>query len=135
MREYAPVSKEVDMRVDAVRDAWAVPTKERFRSYSALDKNLAEVDRLVTEILYLEGDPADLVARIDNVRMYLPPPKAESAEQPKDLTVQTFFENQLDLALRLYSDKVLKYNLTVKGPTELEREQVKITNEYRLMFG
>jgi uncharacterized protein YkwD len=126
MKEYAPVQREVDDRVKAVRDLWEDKTDAKVRTDSAMQKNLEDAEKVVTEIQFFGGDPSDLVARIESVRLYL----------GHDLTVQTFFENQRDLDLLVYNDKIMKkYNPGVKGPTEPEREQVKITNEYRMMFG
>lgn len=124
-REYAPVQHEVDELVKAVRDAWDDPTKASVRTDSALDKLRADSDKLVTEIQYLGGDPTELVQRIAAVTMYV----------GRDLSVRTFFENQADLDRMAYNEKVLKLNPTVKGPTEPEKKQVEVTNEYRIMFG
>ena len=123
--EYAKVQHEVDERVKAVREAWAEPVKASIRSDTGLDEVLAKADKTLTEIQFYGGQAEDLVQRIDSVRMYL----------GHDLNVQTFYENQADLALMTYGAKVMKSNQSVKGPTEPEREQVKITNEYRQMFG
>lgn len=140
MKEYAPVQHDVDERVKAVRDAWEVTTKRSIRSDAALDEMRQKSDALVTEIQYLQGDPDDLVKRIEAVTMYLPErsePGATSAtgSSARELTVQTFFENQADLDLLTYNAKVMKYNPGVKGPSDPERKQVEITNEYRIMFG
>lgn len=124
-REYAPVQHEVDELVKAVRDAWDDPTKAAIRTDAALDKLRAEADKLVTEIQFYGGDPSALVERINAVTMYV----------GHDLNVQTFFENQGDLDRMAYNEKVLKLNPTVKGPTEPEKQQVEITNQYRIMFG
>jgi uncharacterized protein YkwD len=125
MKEYAPVSHEVDERVKLVREAWADTTSAKVRNDSALEKLVGEAEKLSTEIQFYGGDSSDLVNRVDNVRMYV----------GKDLTVQTFFENERDAELMAYNVKVMKHNPAVKGPTEPEREQVRITNEYRIMFG
>jgi uncharacterized protein YkwD/pSer/pThr/pTyr-binding forkhead associated (FHA) protein len=126
MKEYAPVQREVDDRVKAVRDVWEEKGEAKIRTDAAMQKNLEDAEKLVTEIQFFAGDPSDLVARIDAVRIYL----------GHDLTVQTFFQNQGELDLLVYNDKIMKkYNPSVKGPTEPEREQVRITNEYRMMFG
>ena len=125
MREYAPVQKEVNDLVQLVRDAWTDPTAAKVRNDSVLEKLRADADKLVTDILYYGGDPSDLVPRVEGVTMYL----------AKDLTVQTFFETQADADLLAYNARIMKYNPSVKGPTEPERKQVEITNEYRIMFG
>jgi uncharacterized protein YkwD len=139
-REYAPVQHEVDERVKAVRDAWEDTTKRAIRTDAAFDELRAKSDALVTDIRFIGGAPDDLVERIDAVTRYLPEkgePGATSATGggARELTVQTFFETQADLDLLNYNAKVMKYNPTVKGPTDPERRQVEVTNEYRIMFG
>jgi len=138
MKEYAPVQHDVDERVKAVREAWEDPTKKMVRSDAALDELRAKADALVTDIRYYGGQPDDLVKRIEAVTMYLPEPVAPGSTSgggARELTVQTFFETQADLDLLAYNAKVMKYNPTVKGPSDPERKQVELTNEYRIMFG
>ncbi len=124
-REYAPVQHEVNELVKAVREAWEDPTKAAIRADAAFDKLRADADKLVVEIQYLSGDPSLLVERIKAVTMYV----------GHDINVQTFFETELDLDRMAYNEKVMKLNPSVKGPTEPEKKQVEVTNEYRLMFG
>jgi len=126
MKEYAPVQRDVDERVKAVRDLWDDKTEEKIRTDAAMIKAGEESEKIATEILFYGGDPSDLIGRIDAVRKYV----------GHDLSVRTFFDSDRDLELLTYNDKIMKkYNPGVKGPTEPEREQVKITNEYRMMFG
>ncbi len=125
MREYAPVQQQVDKLVAAVRDAWASKASAKPRADSSMEKLLAEVDDLRTEIEFLGGSAISLVERADKVRRYL----------GRDLTVHNFFETPADLELHEYNARVMKENDGVKGPTDPEREQVRITNEYRMLFG
>jgi len=155
--EYAKVQHEVDERVKAVRDAWDDKTKATVRPDAAMDALVAKADKLVTDIKFFGGDSLDLVERIGHVTMYIvkegygthdaPPAKKDSTTHDvpagkdsdvslgRDLTVQNFFENQKDLDLLIYNARVMKYNPGVKGPTDPERQQVVVTNEYRMMFG
>jgi uncharacterized protein YkwD/pSer/pThr/pTyr-binding forkhead associated (FHA) protein len=126
MKEYQPVQRDVDERVKVVKELWEDETEAKVRTDSTMQKFLEDADKLVTEVQFYGGDPSDLVMRIDAVRMYL----------GKELTVRTFFENQADLDLIAYNEKVMKkFNPNVKGCTEPEREQVAVTNRYRMMFG
>jgi hypothetical protein len=135
--EYQKVQHEVDERVKLVREAWESTTKASVRPDAAMDKLRADADKLVTDILFYKGDPTDYVERINRVTMYITKDGYGTADQPlgKELNVQNFFENEKDLELLVYNVKVLKYNPGVKGPTEPERQQVLVTNEYRMMFG
>jgi uncharacterized protein YkwD/ribosomal protein S20 len=155
--EYAKVQHEVDERVKVVRDAWDDKTKATIRTDAAMDKYRADADKLVTDIAFYGGASDDLVERIAHVTMYIvkegygthdaaparkdstthdvPAGKDSDVTLGRDLTVQNFFENQKDLDLLIYNARVMKYNPGVKGPTDPERDQVRITNEYRMMFG
>src|SRR6185503_7475673 len=84
MRDYAPVQHEVDEKVKAVREAWADTTNAKVRMDSTMEKLLADADKYDVDIRYREGDASDLMLRVNIVRMYI----------GKDLSVQTFFENQ-----------------------------------------
>ncbi len=126
MKEYMPVERDVEERVKAVREIWEDKLLEKVRTDANLIKASEDAEKIVTDIQFYGGDPSDLVQRIENVRMYL----------GHDLSVQTFFENQHDVDLMAYNEKVMrKFNPQAKGPTEPEREQVRITNEYRMMLG
>jgi pSer/pThr/pTyr-binding forkhead associated (FHA) protein len=139
MREYAPVQHDVDERVKAVREAWEDPIKRMIRSDAAFDEMRAKADALVTDIRFYGGLPDELVERIDAVAKYLPekaePGATGTGGGARELTVRTFFETPADLELLEYNAKVMKHNPSVKGPTEPERRQVEVTNEYRIMFG
>jgi uncharacterized protein YkwD len=51
-------------------------------------------------------------------------------------TVQNFYRDEVERDHLRYGDEVMAYNVTAPGDiTGVEREQVRITNEYRRMFG
>jgi uncharacterized protein YkwD len=126
MKEYVPVQRDVDERVKKVEEAWADPASAKVRTDAALEKLLKQADDLAVEIAFLGGDAAGAVGRVERIRTYL----------GRELTVQTYFETQADLELLDYNRAILDANAKLKGDIdESEREQVRITNEYRRMFG
>jgi uncharacterized protein YkwD len=127
MAEYTPVSNEVNDRVLQVREAWAAKAKATPKRDKELDKLLLEVSDLQIEIEFLGGDCDELVARSKAVEQYL---------DQGTLTVQTFWENDKDRELLAANDAVMKENAVKETvATKPEREQVRITNDYRIMFG
>jgi uncharacterized protein YkwD len=126
MKEYVPVSREVDERVDAVRDAWAAKATGHPKRDRNLDKLLDDADDLRIEIDYLGGDASKLWSRVAAVTRYL----------DRKLTVRNFYRTDQDLRLIERNDEVMDANAAMETiATDDEREQVKITNEYRIMFG
>jgi len=126
MKEYMPVSREVDNRVKVVREAWAHRAKAHPKRDSKIDTLLSKAEDLEIEIEYLSGDAEPLRSRIETVERYL----------DRELTVMNFFETAADLALQEYNDRMMAENkITDTVATEDERRQVEITNEYRIMFG
>lgn len=126
MAEYEPVKKEVARRVEAVRAAWANPARATIKADASLEKLFEQIDDLELEIGYLGGDVDDLGDRADAVRKYL----------GHDLTVQTFWETEDDLALIRSNEERMATNASMETEaTDDEREQVRITNLYRIMFG
>jgi uncharacterized protein YkwD len=125
-KEYWPVQKEVDTLVAAVREAWESDAQAKVRNDSALEKLLKQAEDLGVDITILGGDPGALGERVARMRSYL----------GKDLTVQTFFETPADLTLVDYNKALMDANAKARnGVSEPEREQVRITNEYRRMMG
>jgi uncharacterized protein YkwD len=126
MREYTPVQREVEELVAAVREHWADTTSAKVRTDAALDKLLQQAKDLRLEIEYLGGDVEDLAARFEKVERYL----------GREITVQTYFESAEDLKLHEWNAAILDHNAKLRGAIDdSEREQVRITNEYRRMFG
>ncbi len=126
MAEYAPVQKEVNERVEAVRVLWEDKAVAKVRPDSALTKILEDAESLRVDISFYGGDVAAAADKLDAMKRWL----------GKDLTVQNFFRTEADLALLAYNDGILDYNAKLKGDIgDGEREQVRITNEYRRMMG
>lgn len=126
MGEYNKVQQEVDRRVDAVRELWEDRATLSVKSDGTLDKALKSFDTAAAELTKRLVDVDDKVLEIDFLRSYL----------GTKFTVRTFFRSAEERDLLRYSVEVMKWNPTVKGDiTEPEREQVRVTNEYRMMFG
>lgn len=137
MKEYAPVQRDVDERVKAVRELWEDKVSAKVRMDAALEKLLREADDHVTEIQFLGGDPTSLIERVDRVRMYVPL-STETGDRaaPSELTVQNFYATRAEQALHAWNRELMAANAKVKaGVSDAEREQVRITNEYRRMMG
>ncbi len=126
MREYAPVEKEVSGRVSKVREAWASNVRAKPKNDRGMSDWIDKAEDLQVEIDYLGGDSMPFMDRIEAITRYL----------DRDLNVQNWFESRADLQMLEYNDRVMESNLTA-APKALktEREQVRITNAYRIMFG
>jgi uncharacterized protein YkwD len=126
MKEYMPVKLEVDRRVKLVEEAWENGAKAKVKLDSKMEKLLERAEELRIEINYLSGSTLDLDERIAKVEMYL----------GHELSVRTFFETEEDLKLHEYNKAVMAENaVTETVATKDEREQVRITNDYRIMMG
>ena len=126
MKEYMPVKLEVDRRVKAVEAEWDSTVKAHPKRDAKFDAQLERAESLRIEIQYLGSSTQELEDRLDAVTMYL----------DHELTVRSFFESQEDLDLHAYNKAVMAEN-AVKDTvaTDDEREQVRITNDYRIMMG
>lgn len=124
--EYARVQEEVDHRVDAVRELWEDRATLLVKSTSDLDRELKSFDQAAAE---LERRLVDVREKVDEVawlRGYL----------GVKFDIRNFWRTPDERDLILYSQEVMEDNEKVKGDiTEVEREQVAVTNEYRMMFG
>lgn len=126
MREYAPVQHEVDQRVKAVQELWADETKVQVRADGPLTKFMGEVEALRDEVAYLGGDADELVVPMERLRTYL----------GRKLDIRSFFVSDAELEMHEYNARVMRHNeRTPTKATNDEKEQVRITNEYRMMFG
>ena len=126
MKEYMPVKLEVDGRVKLVEEAWDQSVKATPKQDAALTRILERAEELRIEINYLGSSTLELDERIEAVTVYL----------GHELTVRSFFENEGDLRLHEYNAAVMAENaVTDTVATKDEREQVRITNEYRIMMG
>jgi len=124
--EYWPVQKEVDARVAGVREVWEDRATIGLKADATLERQLAHFDEVAAELKGKAVDVEDAVADVDFLRSYL----------GKKFTVQDFYRTPDEQELLRYSVEVMEDNAQVKGDiTEIEREQVRVTNLYRMMFG
>jgi uncharacterized protein YkwD len=126
MTEYVPVQKEVDDRVAAVRAVWANEARVSLKPDAKLKGVLEEIERTNKELADLGVDNAEFRRKVEALTVYL----------DRVLTVRTYFRDAWELALLDYNAKIMEWNETAEGvASELERKQVRITNEYRMMMG
>ena len=127
MGEYTKVQQEVDRRVDAVREIWDKDrTVVHVRASKELKAQFARFDNDAAELKKRLVDVEDKVAEVAFLHSYL----------GKKFTVRNFYRTPEEFELLRYSDEVMEDNTKVEGDiTPPEREQVRITNEYRKMFG
>ncbi|MCK6481918.1 MAG: FHA domain-containing protein [Planctomycetes bacterium] len=124
--EYDPVQREVDLRVEAVREIWDDRTRVRTKPDSGCASLLKEIDEAAAKLRELGAEPTAEEAEAARFRTRL----------DLDLDVRSFF---LDAAERERFERdagVMRENASRKSiADESEKRQVEITNEYRLMFG
>jgi len=126
MGEYTKVQQEVDRRVEAVRELWDDPLLVSIKAGSEITKALERFDHAVAELEKRLVDVEEKKVEVDFLRAY----------SGQRFTVRTFFRNADELELLRYGDEVMEFNEKLEGDiTDVEREQVRITNEYRKMFG
>lgn len=126
MGEYQKVQQEVDRRVAAVRELWDKVQPRTVKSSKEVQRALVKFDEAAAELekrlVYVE----DKVEEVAFLRAYF----------GRKFTIRNFFRTAEERELLDYGAEVMEFNTKVKGDiTEVEREQVRVTNEYRLMFG
>ncbi len=126
MGEYTKVQRDVDARVAAVRELWDQPSLTKIGEPRDLMKQIAEFELVAAELrkrLVRIGERAN---RVRLLKSYL----------GKKFTVRTYFRSPSEAELLRYSVEVMEDNKVAQGDiTAVEREQVRVTNEYRMMFG
>ncbi|MFQ5843641.1 MAG: CAP domain-containing protein, partial [Planctomycetota bacterium] len=126
MTEYMPVQREVDTRVDAVRELWDDRTVLSIKGSPKLRSALDRFDEAAKELGRRLVDVSEAVDEVAFLRSYV----------GKKFTVRTFFRTPEERELLEYSREVMADNAEVEGDiSDVERAQVRITNEYRIMFG
>ncbi|MHC4848155.1 MAG: FHA domain-containing protein [Planctomycetota bacterium] len=124
--EYYPVQKEVDHRVDAVREVWDDPAQTRVGLSDAMKRHLKSFDEAAGELTKRFVDVEEKLAEVTFLRSYF----------GKSFNVHTLYRTPEERDLLEYGVEVMAWNTTVKGDiTDIEREQVRVTNVDRLMFG
>jgi uncharacterized protein YkwD len=93
---------------------------------SAMKRTLGEIDKVNAELRRLGVDTKEFEEAVGRVMLYL----------DKPLTIRNYFVNQFEYEFHEYNRRVMEWNATVETVAEkLERAQVRITNEYRVMLG
>lgn len=124
--EYQKVQQEVDRRVEAVREIWEEKLVVSVRADAELEKALKQFDEAVLGLRRCLVDVDEKAAEVEFLRSYL----------GQKFTLATFYRTPEERELLGYTREVMAWNPTVKGNiTEIEREQVRVTNDYRIMFG
>jgi len=124
--EYWKVQAEVDQRVEALRELWNDPRTISVKSNGRLEKRLGEFDEAARELGERLVDVAAEVEHVGFLRAHL----------DRRFTIRDFFRDPEEMRALRYSQEVMEANPGVQGDIRPdERAQVRVTNEYRLMFG
>jgi uncharacterized protein YkwD len=124
--EYEIVQKEVDKRVDAVREVWNNAFTTTLKEEAGTKSILADIGRVDAELAKLGIDTSGFEAKVAGLTRYL----------GQTFTVRNFYLDDAERDLFVYDDRVMDYNSKVESiATEPERRQVAITNGYRMMMG
>jgi uncharacterized protein YkwD len=126
MAEYRPVQDEVDLRVAAVREIWDSPLKINLKMDSSMKTLLEEIDEVNKVIEGLGVDATEFRRVVEGLTAYL----------GKTLTIREYFHDTTERDFIEYSRRVMEWNASLKtDAAKMEVEQVRITNEYRIMMG
>lgn len=126
MAEYTPVQMEVDARVAAVRAIWDDPVRLTVKRDAAMNRMEKEIEAANAELEQLGVDVAESRRNLDRVLLYV----------DKPLTIRTYFVSPAEYMFHEYNRRAMEYNAALATvATDPEREQVRITNEYRIMMG
>lgn len=126
MAEYTLVQKEVDLRVAAVRKIWDEPTTYSMKSEGSLKSTMKAIDEVVRELDALGIDTAEYRAAV----------KRYTRHVDCNYTIRNFPVDAAEAELLDYDRRVMEWNEALESSaSEMERAQVRITNEYRLMMG
>jgi len=126
MGEYSPVQKEVGHRVAKVVEVWEDPATVKVSESDSVKRQFKKFDEAAAELLKRYVAIDEKVADIAFLRAYY----------GNKFTIQTLFRTPEEKDLLDYTVEVMEWNPSVTGDIKAnEREQVRITNEYRIMFG
>ncbi|MCK6461936.1 MAG: CAP domain-containing protein, partial [Planctomycetes bacterium] len=124
--EYQKVQQEVDRRVQAVEEIWGDRTTVSVKASAELDRALKQFEEAAAGLSRFLVDVDEKAGEIGFLRSYV----------GRKFDLQTFYRTPEERELLAYTREVMEWNPTVKGDiTETEREQVRVTNLYRIMFG
>jgi hypothetical protein len=124
--EYAKVQQEVDRRVKPVRELWEATQTSTVKKTPEVVRALKQFDEVAEELEKRFVDVEEKTYEVEYLRSYL----------GRKFDIRTFYRSAEERDLLRYSVEVMEFNTKVEGDiTPVEREQVKVTNEYRMMFG
>jgi FHA domain-containing protein/cysteine-rich secretory family protein len=126
-RQYMETQKEVNRRVDAVRDAWKAAEQHPVALQPAWVGMLADWRDVggILRDLGKDFDPATLPRCLAFVDV-----------GAKDVSIRTCFQSEGELEAHAYTKAALDWNASVGPKLDKEEvEQIRITNEYRVMMG
>ena len=124
--EYQKVQQEVDRRVRAVRELWDATQTATVKKTPDVERALKQFDEVTGELEKRFVDVEEKRYEVEYLRSYL----------GQKFDIRTFYRSSAERDLLRYSVEVMEFNTKVEGDiTPVEREQVKVTNEYRMMFG
>ena len=125
---YRSVQAEVDARTAAVKEIWDDSYSVKITRKGPVGKLLDEFEKLTKELDDLGQDTKGLRRRMEPYSGYV-------ADKP--ITVRRFFRNQKEREILAYNAWVMStYNpARTEYATQAERDQVRVTNEYRTMIG
>jgi uncharacterized protein YkwD len=130
LAEYEPVKREVLDRLAAVRKIWDDPARVVLRRTPEANRALERCREIAKELeTQFSYGTRPLHRALANRLIYLP-------EEPTAVTIRTFALDPGDAERLDYDRRVMAYNEALGGvaqPTEID--QVRITNEYRMMMG
>jgi hypothetical protein len=131
---YPLVQREIDRRIEAVYEAWNDPFSVNVLGKGAVTRETPVgkmIERHEAICVELEGKGKD----VTDLRAAMAPLALYATDEP--LTVRTYFKDPDEKALLAYNKWVLEvYNpARTAWISELEREQVQITNDYRMVMG
>jgi hypothetical protein len=126
MAEYTKVQAAVDDRIKPVQELWDDPAKISLKAPSDLQRELKKFDDAVAELEKRLVDVTQTRDEIAWLRSYL----------GKSFNIRSFFRDADERDLVEYGVEVMADNAKLEGDIkDTEREQVRVTNEYRMMFG
>jgi pSer/pThr/pTyr-binding forkhead associated (FHA) protein len=124
--EYQKVQQEVDRRVRAVRELWDATQTATVKKTPDVERALKQFDEVTGELEKRFVDVEEKRYEVEYLRSYL----------GQKFDIRTFYRSSAERDLLRYSVEVMEFNTKVEGDiTPVEREQVKVTNGYRMMFG
>jgi hypothetical protein len=124
--EYQKAQQEVDRRVRAVEEIWEDKLVVSVRATAELERALKQFDEAALGLRRCLVDVDEKVSDVEFLRSYV----------GQKFELLTYYRSPGERELLSYTREVMEWNPTVEGKiTEVEREQVRVTNLYRIMFG